>query len=65
MTIKINNEEVVTQVATVTALAQELGLPAHGVALAINNCVVRHERWDTTPIHEGDSLTIFKAAYGG
>lgn len=65
MTLIINNQEVVTEVTTVAALAHELDLPVHGVAIAVNNCVIRHEQWENNPIKDGDRITIIKAAYGG
>ena len=65
MVLTINKEKVVTDVATVGALAQELGLPKHGVAVAINRCIIWHEMWDETTVHEVDDVTIIKAAYGG
>lgn len=65
MRIVVNNEEVATDVATIAALADELGLPNRGVALAVNNRVVLRSTWETTALHEGDHVTIVKAAFGG
>lgn len=63
--IKINQEEKVTEAATVQQLAQELALPERGVALAINNRIVTRSAWEETPLQEGDDVTIIKAAFGG
>lgn len=65
MLIKVNNQEVVTEVATIAALAAELQLPERGVALAVNNRVVPRTAWADTALQENDSVTIIKAAFGG
>lgn len=36
-----------------------------GIAVAINNKVVRKTTWDTTLLTEGDRLTVIKIAFGG
>ena len=63
--ININNEEQMTDATSISQLAVELQLPERGVALAVNNRVVPRTNWETTPINEGDSVTIIKAAFGG
>ncbi len=65
MNISINNSPVVTEVATVGALAIELALPERGVALAVNNRVIPRAAWEETSLAEGDKVTIIKAAFGG
>ena len=65
MNIKINNEQTATEAANVQELATSLQLPERGVALAVNNRVVPHTSWAETPLSEGDSVTIIKAAFGG
>lgn len=65
MNISINNSPVVTEVATIAALAIELALPERGVALAVNNRVIPRTMWEHTNLHEGDNITIIKAAFGG
>lgn len=63
--IKINQEEKVTEAATIQQLAQELALPERGVALAVNNRIVTRSTWEETSLQEGDDITIIKAAFGG
>lgn len=65
MNILVNNEQVVTEVATLAALAQQLQLPEKGVAIAINNKVITRTLWVDTNLQENDSVTIIKAAFGG
>lgn len=65
MTILINHREVVTEVATVLALTEELKLPHGGVAIAVGNHVIPRADWGTTTLNAGDEVTIIKAAFGG
>jgi sulfur carrier protein len=50
---------------TVAALLDELGVPRIGIAIAMNERVVRRAEYDTSTIAEGDSLEIIKAVAGG
>lgn len=65
MKVIINNKETETQATTVQALADELSLPATGVAVAIRNEMVSRDAWDTTAILEGADIVIVKAFCGG
>lgn len=65
MKILINSKETETQAADVAALAAELALPKGGVAVAVNNQMVRRDDWAGTPLNEGDNILIIKAACGG
>ena len=65
MKVNINNKETETQAKTVKELANELNLPATGVAIAISNTMVSRDVWDTTPILEGADIVIVKAFCGG
>ena len=65
MEISINNKQHETQAVTLSELATQLQLPAKGVAIAIDNQLKPRTTWDDTPIHEGASITIIKAACGG
>ena len=65
MKVNINNKETETQAKTVKELANELNLPATGVAIAISNTMVSRDAWDTTPIIEGADIVIVKAFCGG
>ena len=46
-------------------LAEELNLPATGVAVAISNNMVPRDEWETTKILEGADIVIVKAFCGG
>ena len=65
MKVTINNKETETQAKTIRELAQELDLPATGVAVAISNEMVPRDEWENTIITEGDDIVIVKAFCGG
>ena len=60
MEITVNNKVLETQARTLEELAQELALPAKGVAVAVANSMVPRTEWGTTPLHEGDAVIIIK-----
>ena len=65
MKVNINNKETETQALNVKQLAEELNLPATGVAVAISNHMVPRDEWETTKILEGADIVIVKAFCGG
>ena len=65
MIVTINNKETETQAKTIRELAQELDLPATGVAVAISNEMVPRDEWENTLITEGADIVIVKAFCGG
>lgn len=65
MKVTINNKETETQAKTIRELAQELDLPATGVAVAISNEMVPRDEWENTNIAEGADIIIVKAFCGG
>ena len=65
MKVTINNKETETQAKTIRELAQELDLPATGVAVAISNEMVPRDEWENTIIAEGAEIFIVKAFCGG
>lgn len=65
MKIIINSKETETQSQTLQALAEELSLPASGVAMAKNQQMIHREDWGDTALAENDNVLIIKAACGG
>lgn len=65
MKVTINNKETEIQAKTIRELAQELDLPATGVAVAISNEMVPRDEWENTLITEGADIVIVKAFCGG
>ena len=65
MKVNINNKETETQALNVKQLAEDLNLPAKGVAIAISNSMVPRDEWEQTSITEGADIVIIKAFCGG
>ena len=65
MKVNINNKETETQALNVKQLAEELNLPAKGVAISMRNSMVPRNDWEQTPIAEGADIVIIKAFCGG
>ena len=65
MKVNINNKETETQALNVKQLAEELNLPATGVAVAISNNMVPRDEKKKKKILEGADIVIVKAFCGG
>ena len=66
MKVQVNNKEVETaDASTITQLTVQMGLPAQGVAIAVNNKMNPRTEWESFTLHENDNLVIIKAACGG
>ncbi len=65
MKIQINNQTAETNAKNLQELADELTLPAKGVAIAIANKMVPRTSWEATELKENDNVVIIKAACGG
>ena len=65
MNITVNNKVTCTSASTLAQLAEELTLPAAGVAVAINNKMIPRTEWNSKSLAEGDSIVIIKAVWGG
>lgn len=65
MKVNINKKPAETSATTVQQLAEELNLPAKGVAVAINNTMVPRTEWENTALKEGADIVIVKAFCGG
>lgn len=65
MKVTVNDEEMqVDDDATVTDLLLRLGLPAKGVAVAVNAVVVPRSRWQTA-VPDGAHIEVVTAVQGG
>ena len=65
MKILVNNKGMETGAGSVAELAEELGLPENGVAVAVGGVMVRRADWGESVLSEGDSVIVIKAACGG
>jgi sulfur carrier protein len=65
MNITLNNKPVTTAATTLQELADELTLPASGVAVAVGDHIVPRATWAETLLAEGCSIVIIRAVCGG
>uniref|UniRef100_E6Q4Y6 Putative Sulfur transfer protein ThiS n=1 Tax=mine drainage metagenome TaxID=410659 RepID=E6Q4Y6_9ZZZZ len=67
MKLEINGEkrELPATEATLDEVLATLGIEAHGVAIACNDCVVRRSDYARHRIAEGDRIEIVRAVAGG
>ncbi len=65
MKITVNKQEIDTSATTLGQLAEELSLPMHGVAVAVDNQMVPRAKWEDCRLAAGASVIIIKAACGG
>lgn len=65
MKVTVNNKEMETWSTSLLQLAEELALPAAGVAIAVNNKMIPRAQWGDYPLAEGATIVIIKAACGG
>ncbi len=66
MKVKINNKEVeAAEGATLAQVLEQQGIPAAGIATAVNGKVVPAASRAGHALVDGDSVVIIKAFYGG
>lgn len=67
MEISINNVKTTVEEATSLAnvVQSNAGENTKGIAVALNQNVVPKADWDTTVLHQNDTIIIIKATQGG
>ncbi|MBQ9077882.1 MAG: sulfur carrier protein ThiS [Muribaculaceae bacterium] len=66
ITVKINDKDVsLPNGATLQDALEQQGITAQGIATALNGTVVPSALRQSTILHNGDSIIIIKAFYGG
>lgn len=67
MTVYLNQKEFTTEAAalTVAELLALNNMPSTGLAVAVNNKVVRRADWPATELAQGDKVTVITAVCGG
>lgn len=67
MNVIINNrwEELPAQILTAGSLMKYKKFDKSGTAIAINGKIVTRNKWDITPLSDGDMIMIISAAFGG
>lgn len=65
--IRVNGEALKTDAETVSALLTSLGVDESrtGVAVALNEEVIRRAQWPATPLSDGDTVEVLRATQGG
>lgn len=66
MKITVNgSQREVAADATVASVVASVTGTVDGVAVALNDTVVRRSAWPTTPVREADRLEVLTASQGG
>ncbi len=67
MKLIVNHKEFTTDSnqLTVAGLLKEIQSQTAGVAVAVNNKVVRKADWESTKLSDGDQITVITAVCGG
>lgn len=65
--IRVNGEALKTDAETVSGLLLSLGVDESrtGVAVALNEEVIRRSQWVATPLSDGDTVEVLRATQGG
>jgi sulfur carrier protein len=65
--VHVNGEAIETEAQTVAGLLASLGVDESrtGVAVALNEEVVRRVHWTATPLNDGDTVEVLRATQGG
>lgn len=66
MEIEVNGKKIsLAENSTVADALNHIGIIPKGIAVAINQQVVKASNFPTTHLKDGDKLMIIKAFYGG
>ena len=65
MKLRVNSQEVETEVQTLQEFSQELELASNGIAIGVNNRMIPRAEWESFTLSENDSIIIIKAVCGG
>lgn len=65
MKILFNQQPLEVSATNLLDLSLELQLPASGIAVAVNNCLVPRTQWQDFLLQDGMSILVIKAVCGG
>ncbi len=67
MTVSVNNQpREFPEHTTVMQLIQAMGINAfNGMAIAVNNTIVRKEEWESHYLRLNDAIVLIRASQGG
>ncbi|NRR90365.1 sulfur carrier protein ThiS [Winogradskyella undariae] len=66
ITIKVNQEDhYILENITLQEFVENLKIQTNGIAIAINNTVVKKTDWSSRLLHNNDDILIIKSTQGG
>lgn len=66
ITVKVNQEEhQIQQNTTLSVLINALRIPSNGIAVAVNQHIIKKDDWNGTSLQKDDDILIIKATQGG
>lgn len=65
MKLTVNQQSIETEAKNLEELVAELNLPNQGVAVAVDNRLVKRNEWASYALTDDAKITIIKAACGG
>lgn len=65
MKLTVNQQSIETEAKNLEELVAELNLPNQGVAVAVDNRLVKRNEWAGYDLTDDAKITIIKAACGG
>lgn len=66
ITVKVNQEEhQVLENVTILTLVADLNIAVNGIAIAINQNIIKKEDWGKQLLQNNDNILIIKATQGG
>lgn len=65
MKLTVNQQSIETEAKNLEELVAELNLPNQGVAVAVDNRLVKRNEWVGYALTDDAKITIIKAACGG
>ncbi|PKH05797.1 sulfur carrier protein ThiS [Moritella sp. Urea-trap-13] len=65
MKLTINDEIKTVAVTSISSLLTVLEQPEKGIAIAVNQTIIRRQNWDDFQLSENDQVTLFQAIAGG
>jgi len=66
ISIKVNNNKYqFSETLTVQELVNKLKVQTNGIAIAVNNTVIKKENWFSEKLQNNDDVLIIKSTQGG
>lgn len=66
ITVQVNQKEhQIAAATTVSSLIEKLNVQTNGIAIAVNNQVVKKTDWSLQQLQQNDAVLIIKSTQGG